>query len=88
MLLIGIIFIMLVIVRILLMVAFLTLLERVVLAHVHRRSGPNMVGFQGLTQAIADAVKLITKEYMQRIQSSGVIFHISRIFIFVVSTLN
>lgn len=51
-----------VIVPILLAVAFLTLVERKVLAAMHRRVGPNYVGFLGLLQPIADAAKLIFKE--------------------------
>jgi NADH-quinone oxidoreductase subunit H len=52
----------LLILPILLSVAFLTLIERKVLAASQRRVGPNFVGFLGLLQPIADAVKLIFKE--------------------------
>lgn len=47
---------------IILMIAYLTLLERKVLSAVQRRKGPNKVGFWGLLQPIADAFKLILKE--------------------------
>lgn len=54
--------VLLLIVPLLLAVAFLTLVERKVLAAMHRRVGPNFVGILGLLQPIADAAKLIFKE--------------------------
>jgi len=50
------------IVPLLIAVAFLTLVERKVLASQQLRVGPNTVGYLGLLQPIADAVKLLLKE--------------------------
>ena len=43
-------------------VAYVVLFERRVVAHIQSRMGPNRVGFQGLLQPLADALKLISKE--------------------------
>lgn len=49
-------------VGVLLRVAFFTLIERKVIGLTHYRKGPNKVLVWGLTQPIADALKLLTKE--------------------------
>ncbi|MBN1504849.1 MAG: NADH-quinone oxidoreductase subunit NuoH [Candidatus Eisenbacteria bacterium] len=51
-----------VLVALLLMVAYLTLMERVVIARIQVRVGPNRVGPFGLLQPIADGIKLLLKE--------------------------
>jgi NADH-quinone oxidoreductase subunit H len=54
--------VLLVAVPVTLVVAFLTLAERKVIGYMQGRIGPNRVGFRGLLQPIADAVKLLQKE--------------------------
>jgi NADH-quinone oxidoreductase subunit H len=49
--------------------AYMTFLERVVMARLQLRLGPNRVGPFGLLQPIADGIKLLTKE---RFQPAGV----------------
>nr|YP_010354341.1 NADH dehydrogenase subunit 1 [Blomia tropicalis]UOG85309.1 NADH dehydrogenase subunit 1 [Blomia tropicalis] len=50
---------------VLLGVAFFTLMERKVMGLMHYRKGPNKVVVHGLSQPIADAMKLLTKEAMK-----------------------
>ncbi|NYZ25225.1 NADH-quinone oxidoreductase subunit H, partial [Azospirillum sp. ROY-1-1-2] len=54
----------LMIVPALISVAFITISERKVMASMQRRVGPNAVGYYGLLQAFADALKLLLKEYV------------------------
>src|ERR1044072_3148150 len=72
---------------ILLSVAFFTVLERKVLASMQRRRGPNFVGIYGLLQAIADALKLLSKETLIPSSSNFLLFILSPIFTFVISML-
>ena len=43
-------------------VLLLTYAERKALARIQQRMGPTRVGFRGILQPVADALKLITKE--------------------------
>ena len=52
---------------VLIAVAFFTLAERKIMAFVQRRRGPDVVGFWGLLQPIADALKLIIAEPNDRL---------------------
>jgi len=72
---------------ILLSVAFFTVLERKILASMQRRRGPNIVGIYGLLQAIADALKLLSKETLIPSNSNFFLFILSPIFTFVISML-
>jgi len=76
-----------IILPILLAVAFFTVFERKVLAAMQRRRGPNVVGLYGLLQAIADAIKLLSKETLIPGSSNIYIFIISPIFTFLISML-
>jgi NADH-quinone oxidoreductase subunit H len=51
-----------ILVPLLIMVAYLTLAERKVLAAIQLRKGPNVVGPFGLWQPFADAIKMVMKE--------------------------
>ena len=58
----------------LLCVAYVTVAERKTMASMQRRLGPNAVGYYGLLQAFADALKLILKEYVAPTQSNIILF--------------
>lgn len=51
-----------VVVVVLIGVAYFTLAERKIMGTIQRRRGPNVVGFQGLLQPLADGLKLFVKE--------------------------
>ncbi len=72
---------------ILLSVAFVTVVERKLLAAMQKRVGPNYVGPLGLLQAFADAAKLILKEFIQPKLSNRRIFNFSPIVSLVISLL-
>jgi len=73
---------------VLLSVAFVTLLERHILGYIQRRQGPNVVGFFGLLQPIADGVKLLLKETIIPRSANPIIFKFSPIFTFALSLAN
>ena len=84
---ISIIEILLVTIPVLLTVAFVTVAERKTMASMQRRLGPNIVGYYGLLQAFADALKLILKEYISPTQANIILFFIGPIITLVFSLL-
>jgi NADH-ubiquinone oxidoreductase chain 1 len=77
----------LVIVPALLSVAFVTVAERKTMASMQRRLGPNAVGYYGLLQAFADALKLLLKEYIAPTQANVVLFFLGPIITLIFSLL-
>ena len=71
----SIIDILVVLLPVLLSVAFMTIIERKQLAAMQRRVGPNTVGYYGILQPFADALKLIVKETVIPSQSNKVLFY-------------
>jgi len=77
----------LVVVPALLTVAFVTVAERKTMASMQRRLGPNIVGYYGLLQAFADALKLLLKEYVSPTQANIVLFFLGPIITLIFSLL-
>jgi NADH:ubiquinone oxidoreductase subunit H len=63
-------------------VAYFTLIERQILAAIQRRQGPNVIGFYGLLQPLADGLKLFLKETILPKSSNIIIFVLAPVFTF------
>ena len=85
--LISVIEVLLVTVPVLLTVAYVTVAERKTMASMQRRLGPNIVGYYGLLQAFADALKLLLKEYVSPTQANLGLFFLGPIITLIFSLL-
>ena len=85
--LISIVEVLIVTVPVLLTVAFVTVAERKTMASMQRRLGPNIIGYYGLLQAFADALKLLLKEYVSPTQSNLILFFLGPIITLIFSLL-
>lgn len=74
-----------IVVPLLLMVAYLTYAERKVLAAMHLRKGPNVVGPFGLLQPFADGLKLLLKETVIPSGANRVVFVAAPMLTFILS---
>jgi NADH-quinone oxidoreductase subunit H len=76
-----------IIIPLLLAVAYLTYAERKVLAAAQLRKGPNVVGWFGLLQPIADGMKLLLKETVVPSGANPVVFVVAPILTFTLSLI-
>ncbi len=85
--LISLIEVLIVLVPALLAVAYVTVAERKTMASMQRRLGPNIVGYYGLLQAFADALKLLLKEYVAPTQSNIILFFLGPVITLIFALL-
>ncbi len=76
------------IVCILIAVAYFTIAERKVMAAIQRRKGPNVVGFWGLLQPLADGAKLIFKELLIPTRANATIFLVAPVMVLILSMIS
>jgi NADH-quinone oxidoreductase subunit H len=77
-----------IVVPLLVSVAYFTLAERKVMASMQRRKGPNVVGFFGILQPLADGLKLLIKEPVLPNNANTVIFLMAPVMTFVLSLIS
>ena len=68
-------------------VAYMTFFERKVIGLMQVRRGPNRVGFWGLLQPIADAIKMLAKELIMPTQANKFLFALAPMITFVPAIL-
>jgi NADH-quinone oxidoreductase subunit H len=66
----------------------LVLLERRVAAWFQLRMGPNRVGFQGLMQTVADALKLVSKELTVTEKADKFLFNLAPYFVIITALMS
>lgn len=77
-----------IIVPVLIAVAFFTVAERKIMGAIQRRRGPNVIGFMGLLQALADGLKLFVKETTLPSNSNLIVFILAPMLAFVLSLIS
>lgn len=82
------ILILLKIVCLLIAIAYYTIAERKIMAAIQRRRGPNVVGFWGLLQPLADGLKLVAKEMIIPSHSNSRIFVVAPLTILTLGLLS
>ena len=74
-----------IIIPLLIAVAYFTVAERKIMGIIQRRRGPNVIGYLGLLQALADGLKLFVKETTLPSNSNIIIFLIAPVLCFFLS---
>merc|ERR1712086_177688 len=77
-----------IIVPLLISVAYFTLAERKIMGSIQRRRGPNVIGYLGLLQPLADGLKLFAKETILPSNSNLFVFLLAPVITFVLSLIS
>lgn len=77
-----------IVVPLLVAVAYFTIAERKIMGAIQRRRGPNVVGFIGLLQPLADGLKLFAKETILPTSANTTIFLIAPALSFILSLIS
>ena len=76
-----------IVIPLLISVAYFTIAERKLMGSIQRRRGPNVIGFLGLLQPLADGLKLFAKETILPSNSNIYVFLLAPILTFVLSLI-
>jgi len=79
--------ILVIVIPLLISVAYFTIAERKIMGIIQRRKGPNVIGFLGLLQPLADGLKLFVKETIFPSNSNTAIFLIAPMLTFILSLI-
>jgi NADH-quinone oxidoreductase subunit H len=77
--------ILIVVIPLLISVAYFTLAERKIMGSIQRRKGPNVVGYLGLLQPLADGLKLFAKETILPSNANLIVFLLAPMLSFILS---
>lgn len=83
----GLLKILIIVIPLLIAVAYFTIAERKIMGSIQRRKGPNVIGFLGLLQPLADGLKLFTKETIFPSNSNIFIFLFAPMLTFILSLI-
>lgn len=76
-----------IVIPLLISVAYFTIAERKLMGSIQRRRGPNVIGFLGLLQPLADGLKLFVKETIFPSNSNLYVFLLSPLLSFILSLI-
>ena len=76
-----------IVVPLLISVAYFTLVERKLMGSIQRRRGPNVIGYLGLLQPLADGLKLFAKETILPSNANTVLFIMAPMITFILSLM-
>ena len=76
-----------IVIPLLISIAYFTLAERKIMGSIQRRRGPNVIGYLGLLQPLADGLKLFVKETILPSNSNLFLFILAPLLTFVLSLI-